>query len=92
MTRLAYISSSPRGQASASRQAAEVFLNALGGGVEVFRIDLAERVLPEVTEAVSNAKQKAFAGAALSHSSSDPADRAALVEATLPVSVMVVWL
>ena len=78
MTRLAYISSSPRGGASASGQAADVFLNALSSEVEVLHIDLAERALPDVTAAVSNAKQKAFMGAELTDQ--EAAEWSAVVE------------
>ena len=62
MTRLLYISASPRGQFSASIQAAQVFLDALPGVVAVERIDLSERELPPVTLEITAAKQKAFMG------------------------------
>ena len=62
MTRLLYISVSPRGERSASFQAAQVFLDALPRGVTVEHIDLFERELPEVTLEITAAKQKAFIG------------------------------
>lgn len=71
MTRLVYISMSPRGQDSASVQAAEVFLNALGDKVEVNHIDLYIRQLPEVTPEITTAKQKAFIGAELTEAESE---------------------
>ena len=62
MSKLLYISASPRGEFSASIQAARIFLDALPEGVSVERIDLWERELPEVTLEITAAKMKAFAG------------------------------
>ena len=64
MTRLLYISVSPRGELSASIQAARVFLDALPEGVTVEHIDLFERELPPVTLEITAGKQKAFMGMA----------------------------
>ena len=60
MSRLLYINASPRGELSASTQAAEVFLAALPGSVEVETINLFEADLPEVTLAVTAAKVKSL--------------------------------
>ena len=62
MTRLLYVSASPRGEHSASIQAAQVFLDAVPNGVNVDHIDLFERELPEVTLEITAAKMKSFAG------------------------------
>lgn len=62
MSRLLYISVSPRGEYSASIQAARVFLEALPQAVTVEHIDLFKRAMPEVTLEVAAAKQKAFMG------------------------------
>ena len=62
MPRLLYISVSPRGEYSASIQAARVFLEALPPAVTVEHIDLFKRGMPEVTLEVAAAKQKAFMG------------------------------
>lgn len=62
MSKLLYVSVSPRGASSASIQAARVFLEALPPGVTVRHIDLFERELPEVTLEITSAKVKSFAG------------------------------
>ncbi len=62
VSKLLYISVSPRGELSASRQAARVFLDALPEGVGVEHIDLFERELPAVTLEITAGKQKAFMG------------------------------
>lgn len=65
MIKILHISASPRGELSASAQAAQVFLDALPPSAAVKHIDLFQRDLPEVTLEVTTAKQKAFVGAAL---------------------------
>ena len=65
MTDVLYISASPRGEHSASGQAASVFLGALDSSVNVKHIDLAARPLPDVTAEVTSAKFKPFTGAEL---------------------------
>ena len=62
MTRLLYINASPRGGAAASSQAADLFLQALPGNVEVTTLRLFDMDLPEVTENVVNAKFKFASG------------------------------
>ena len=62
MSNLLYVSVSPRGDHSASIQAAQVFLEALPPSVTVEHIDLFERKMPEVTLEIAAAKQKAFMG------------------------------
>ena len=62
MSRLLYISASPRGGASASIQAADFFLEALPSEVEVERLDLFAADLPEYTPALASAKQKMGVG------------------------------
>ncbi|MEO0438537.1 MAG: NAD(P)H-dependent oxidoreductase [Pseudomonadota bacterium] len=60
MTQVLYISASPRGDFSAAKQAAKVFLDGLPEGVAVNHIDLFERNLPDITLEVSFAKMKSF--------------------------------
>lgn len=62
MSKVLYLSASPRGEASASIQTADVFLKALSEDIEVNHIDLFTRVLPDVTGEVTSAKFKAFLG------------------------------
>lgn len=65
MTQLLHISASPRGEDSASRQAAEVFLGALSDTVIVTELNLFEADLPEYTPELASAKQKTMMGADL---------------------------
>jgi len=65
MPQLLYLNASPRGDQSASHQAAQSFLGSLSANVNVARIDLFDRDLPEVTSAVTAAKIKQFMGAPL---------------------------
>ena len=66
MTKLLFLNASPRGEAAASTQAAELFLAALPQDVSVQRIDLFEANLPEFTAALASAKQKFAMGLDLS--------------------------
>lgn len=65
MTKLLYLNASPRGAQSAAHQAAQVFIDTLGPETVVKRIDLFERLLPDVTPEVTAAKVKQFMGAPL---------------------------
>ena len=58
MSELLYINASPRGEASASTQAATLFLQALSSTVTVTRLDLFHSDLPEYTPELARAKQK----------------------------------
>ena len=62
MTELLYLNASPRGDAAASIQAAELFLAALPDDVSVVRIDLFDHGLPEFTAQLASAKQKFMMG------------------------------
>ena len=65
MTTLLHISASPRGEQSAALAAAQVVTSTLPTTVTVDHIDLFGIDLPETTVPFTNAKQKAFTGAAL---------------------------
>ena len=58
MSTLLLINSSPRGDASAGTQAANIFVEALPAEVEVNRLDLFDADLPEVTVEITSAKIK----------------------------------
>jgi len=62
VTKLLYLSASPRGEIAASHQAANIFLEALPDSVEVNHVNLFERELPEVTAEVTSAKFKSLLG------------------------------
>jgi len=65
MTKLLYISASPRGEVAASTQAGEVFLRALPASVTVVHKDLFASALPEITPEIASAKQKFAMGVEL---------------------------
>ncbi len=66
MTQLLYLNASPRGDVSASVQAAAHYLAALADDVTVTRLDLFEMALPDITPEIASAKQKFMMGAELS--------------------------
>ena len=66
MTRVLYINASPRGDESASTQAAETFLSALDSAVKVEQVPLFEAGLPDYTPTLAAAKQVAGMGGELS--------------------------
>lgn len=65
MPNLLYLNASPRGEQSASTQAAQVYLDALPAAVEVTRLNLFEEQLPEYTQALADAKQMVMTGQSL---------------------------
>ena len=71
MPNLLYVNASPRGEQSASGAAADVFLEALDGSVEVSRLDLFDIALPEVTAEVTSAKMKFAMGVELTAEEAD---------------------
>jgi FMN-dependent NADH-azoreductase len=66
MSNLLYLNASPRGEQSASTQAAQVYLDALPSSVEVTRLDLFDAQLPEFTPVLAEAKQQVTMGQSLS--------------------------
>ena len=71
MTQLLYLNASPRGDAAASTQAAQLFINALPGTVDIHQIDLFEAGLPEFSAALASAKQKFAGGMTLTEAESE---------------------
>ena len=65
MKNVLYVNASPRGELSASNQAANIFLEALDTSIGVGQIDLFERLLPDVTPEVTSAKFKTAMGVEL---------------------------
>lgn len=65
MSNLLYLIASPRGEQSASTQAAQVYLDALPSSVQVTRLNLFEAQLPEFTPVLAEAKQQVTMGQSL---------------------------
>lgn len=65
MPKLLYINASPRGDVSASVNAARLFIDALPDAIEVEQIDLIDAHLPHLTAEIASAKVKFPSGAAL---------------------------
>ncbi len=65
MTNVLFISASPRGEASAALQAAEIFRTALPASASFSELDLFAANLPDYTPALASAKQKTMMGADL---------------------------
>jgi len=70
MTNLLYVSASPRGDFSAAEAAASVFLESLSDSVNVNKVNLFVRNLPEVTLEITSAKMKFAMGAELTEEES----------------------
>ena len=66
LVKLLYINASPRGEVSASTQAADMFLSHLGEAVDVTTLDLFTAALPDYTPVLAAAKQAAGWGGDLS--------------------------
>lgn len=66
MSNLLYLDASPRGEQSASTQAAQLYLDALPDEVTVTRLNLFEEQLPEFTAVLAEAKQQVTMGQSLS--------------------------
>lgn len=66
MSNLLYLNASPRGEQSASTQAAQLYLDALPSAVQVTRVNLFEAQLPEFTPVLAEAKQQVTMGQSLS--------------------------
>ena len=58
MSTLLVINASPRGEASAGNQAANIFTDALAESVEIVQLDLFDANLPEITSEITTAKMK----------------------------------
>ncbi len=65
MSTLLYLNASPRGDDSASTQAAKVYLDALPASVRVNSLSLFETQLPEYTPTLAEAKQQVTMGQSL---------------------------
>ncbi len=62
MSKLLYISASPRGDDSASIQAARIFIDTLPDAIDVTHLDLSTLPMPDVTANVCSAKSKFMMG------------------------------